>query len=167
MKLKETWPSRPVGRRGLPLIRGVRGGILAPGAGALGREFAPGPKLGFFWRPFQLRRRYGVELELGLSELAAESGSESSSLLTGSAYGLWHFMRGKTSALYLLGGAGILSEQSDRGGNAGDAGAMIVNLDAGAGWQFKQRFDARVTYSRLPFSDNVTDAVQVSLGYLF
>ncbi len=156
---------RLVSRPAPPLIRGVRAGVLAPGSGVRGREFAPGPMLGFFWRPFELRRRYGVELELGLSELAAESGPESISLLTGSAYGLWHFVRGKTSALYLLGGAGILSEQAERGGDAG--GAMIVNFDAGAGWQFKQRFDARVTYSRLPFSENVTDAVQVSLGYLF
>jgi hypothetical protein len=144
---------------------GIRGGAIVPAAAELA-AFEPGTIVGAYWRPPVSIGKLGIELEVAVSQNESAGGYESSTLMRAGASALLYLRRRGALDLYTLGGASLLSEQTEDE-DLGAETATGASVDIGLGATVGRRVDARVTYSMLVGSENVSGIAGGSLGYAF
>jgi hypothetical protein len=159
------------GDKSLRLPRRRKGsfGFHAGITSALGEEsdaLDGGRKLAVFWRSPIREGKLDYELQLGFgsSDLAGNLGSTSQT--SGAASALFYLVSRPGTSIYALAGMSVLSETvSDI--ELGDTTSMGAKIDLGIGATFKRRFDARLEYSILLGSENLSGAIGLLAGVVF
>ena len=163
--------AQPEGKEGVPAggklaeeksgMFGVRAGVLAPGAASDDHdEYPVGPLLGAFYRGLQLAEKslaWEVGAQFGSTTGLKEQRSSVLTLLSGSVlYGKWY---SESSTKFYLHAGGAMVLETERSAKAG-------TLDLGAGLGLG-RFDVRFGFSLLLGSQNITNMITGTAGYLF
>lgn len=155
--------------RRLPNKRKGSFGFLAGVTSALGGRsdaLDGGRTLAVFWRSPIREGKLDYELQIGYgtNDLAGNLGSTSRT--SGAASALFYLVSRPGTRVYALAGMSVLSETvSDV--ELGDTTSMGAKLDFGIGATFKKRFDARIEYSILLGSENLSGVIGLLAGVVF